>query len=96
MASSLDPVRHALAAFLAGGHFRPLWAAAVAAAPRLDADPQVSEDERDAFDELYDLVCAATGDPLDIEGAEVVEGDAAELRLQIRELGLERLGAPPA
>jgi hypothetical protein len=96
MASSLNPTRLALAAFLAGGAFRPLWAVVMDAAPRIDADPQVSEHERDAFDELYDLVCAATGDPLDVDGAEVVETDAAELRAQIRELGLERLGAPPA
>jgi hypothetical protein len=96
MAYPLDPLRRALAAFLGGGEFRPLWAVVMDAAPRVDEDPQVSERERDAFDELYDLVCAATGDPLDVEGAEVVETDAAELRAQIRELGLERLGAPPA
>lgn len=96
MASSLDPARRALAAFLAGGAFRPLWASVMDAAPRVDADAQLSERERDAFDELYDLVCAATGDPLDADDADVVEADAAELRTQLRELGLEGLGAPPA
>lgn len=96
MTASLDPVRRALAAFLAGGAFRPLWAAVVDAAPRLDEDRDVSERARDAFDELYDLVCAATGDPLETDGADVVETDAEELRAQIRELGLERLGATHA
>jgi hypothetical protein len=96
MASPLDPVRRSLAEFLAGGAFRPLWAAVVAATAGIDADARLSERERDAFDELYDLVYAATGDPLDVDGAELVESDAAELREQLRELGLERLGAPPA
>lgn len=89
---SLDPVRGQLRAFLAGGPFGALWTAVMDAAAQIDDDATLADDERDAFDELYDFAYMAADDPAATPAAARARDD--ELREQLRELGLDRLGAP--
>ena len=90
MSSSLDGVRVALAKFLSGGMYMPLWTAVMDATTIVDANPNVSDDEREWYDELYDAVYMAAEDPVDDKSAKDGIIGAAELRLQIRAMQLDR------
>jgi hypothetical protein len=96
MASSLDPVRRQLSAFLGGGAFLPLRTAVLDAAASVDDDARLSDAERDWFDELYDAVYMAADDPVDRAQAKAGIIGAAALRAHLRELGLDRFAAPPS
>ncbi len=96
MPSPLDPIRRAVAAFPAGGAYAPLRAAVVDAAGSVDEDARLAEAERDWFDELYDAVYMAAEDPVSPADARDGVIGAAALRVQLRELRLDGLGAPPA
>jgi len=89
MPSPLDPVRREVAAFLAGGAYAPLRAAVMDATEFVDDDPQLTESERDWFDELYDAVYMAAEDPVSAADARAGKVGAAALRVQLRELGLD-------
>lgn len=95
MASPLDPVRRAVAAFLGGGAHAPLRQAVRDATAAVDEDPRLTEAERDWFDELHDAVSMSADDP--VRPADVRAGviGAAALRVHLRELRLDRFGTPP-
>ena len=95
MASSLGPVRRQVAAFLAGGAFMPLWTAVMDATESVDDDANVSDADRDWFDELYDAVYMAQDDPVDRASAGSGIIGAAELRVQLRAMGFGESIAPP-
>ena len=95
MASSLDPVRRAVAAFLAGGAHAPLQRSVMDATATVDADPRLTEAERDWFDELHDAVSMSADDPVSPADARAGVIGAAALRVQLRELRLDRFRAPP-
>lgn len=90
MASSLDAVRLQLGIFLEGGDYTPLWTAVMDATEAVDADPDISDDDREWFDELYDAVYMGAEDPLDAQSAKDGMVGAADLRAQIREMRLDR------
>ena len=96
MSSPLDPVRQAVAAFLAGGPHAPLHAAVMGAVAIVDDDPRITESERDWFDELYDAVDMGAEDPVSPADARAGIVGAAALRVHLRELRLDRFGAPPS
>ena len=89
-------MRREVAAFLAGGAYAPLRAAVVDAAASVDEDARLTEAERDWFDELYDAVSMAAEDPVSPADARAGIIGAAALRVQLRELQLDRFRAPPA
>ena len=96
MPSPLDPIRREVAAVLAGGAYAPLRAAVVDAAASVDEDARLTEAERDWFDELYDAVYMGGEDPVSPADARAGIVGAAALRVQLRELQLDRFRAPPA
>lgn len=96
MPAPLDAVREALTVFLAGGAFAPLRSAVMDATEIVDADEHLADAERDWFDELYDAVYMAAEDPVRPSDARDGIIGAAALRVQLRELRLDRYGAPPA
>jgi len=96
MASSLDPVRSQVAAFLAGGAFMPLWSAVMDATESIDDDANISDAERGWFDELYDAVYMTADDPIDRASAKAGVIGAAELRVQLRAMGFGEVIARPA
>ena len=96
MASSLDPVRRQVATFLAGGSFLPLWTAVMEATDIVDDAAELSEAERDWFDELYDAVYMAQEEPVDRVSAKAGIVGADELRAQLRDMGFDEAKAPPA
>lgn len=57
----------------------------------VDSDEHVSDDDRDWFDELYDAVYMGAEDPVDAQSARDGVVGAAELRVQIRAMRLDRL-----
>lgn len=90
MTSPLDNVRIQLAAFLDGGDYAALWQAVMDATAAVDTDATVSDDEREWFDELYDAVYMSAEDPVDQASAADGIIGAAELRVQIRDMRLDR------
>ena len=90
MTASLDTVRMQLALFLNGGQYLPLRNAIMEATEPVDVDPNISDDERDWYDELYDAVYMAAEDPVDARSAKDGVIGAAELREQIRAMRLDR------
>ena len=86
----LAPVLAQLRAFLAGGPLAPLRAAVTDAATTVDDHPDLSDAERDWFDELYDAVDTAADDPVDARSRKRGIVGAAELRDLLRSARLDR------
>jgi hypothetical protein len=94
MASTLDPLRAALRAFMAGGPYMPLWEATNNATALIDEAKDVTDADRAWFDSLHELVHMGQEDPVTADEHELGLRGSAELRSQIQVLGLDRHVAP--
>lgn len=89
MTSPISTIRAHLATFLNGGDYESFWDAISETSEAIDADDSVSNDDREWFDELYDAAYMGAEDPIDAKSSKEGMVGAAELRKQIREMGLD-------
>jgi hypothetical protein len=96
MTTTLDRVKTELQTFVHGGAFMPLWRAVMDATEEVDHASDLSDADRDWFDQVYDLIYmggegAVTADErsLGIQGSD-------ELRRALLEKGLSGISARPA
>ena len=74
----------------------PLWTAVMDATESVDEDANLSDADREWFDELYDAVYMAQDDPVDRVSAKSGIIGTTELRVQLRAMGFGESMSPPA
>ena len=94
--STLAPLQLRLTEFLAGGPFQPLWIAVMEATSLVDTAPDLTETDRQWFDDLYDIVYMGHEGAVATEDREVGLLGAAELRMRLKTLATGPNLAPPA
>jgi hypothetical protein len=96
MALTLDRVKAELQAFVKGGAFMPLWRAVMDVTDEVDRATDLSDHDRQWFDEIYDLVYMGSEGSVDAEDRSLGLMEAEDLRRVLQERSLTKINAPPA
>jgi hypothetical protein len=96
MTPTLDRVKTELQTFAQGGAFMPLWPAVMDATEQVDHAADLSDADREWFDQVYDLVYIGGEGEVNTEERSVGILGSDELRRALQEKGLSGISARPA
>ncbi|HEX9606334.1 MAG TPA: hypothetical protein VF962_03815 [Gemmatimonadaceae bacterium] len=96
MTTTLDRVKTELQTFVHGGAFVPLWRAVMDATEEVDHASDLSDADREWFDQVYDLVYMGGEGAVTADERSVGILGSDELRRALLEKGLNSISARPA
>jgi hypothetical protein len=96
MATKLDRVKTELQRFAQGGAFMPLWRAVMDASGEVDHAADLSDADKEWFDQVYDLVYMGGEGAVNADERSVGMLGSDELRRAFQEKGLNGIRARPA
>ncbi len=96
MAVTLDRVKGELQAFVKGGPFMPLWRAVMDMTDKVDQATDLTDNDRQWFDEVYDLVYMGGDGSVGAEDRSLGLMESEELRRVLQERSLTSIKARPA
>jgi hypothetical protein len=96
MALTLDRVKGDLQAFVKGGPFMPLWRAVMDTTDEVDQATDLSDNNRQWFAEVYDLVYMSSDGSVGAEDRSLGIMESDDLRRVLQKRSLTSINARPA